>query len=156
MLITQVTIGQNNELKKYLNKKAPNLVFGEWITQQPELKGKFILVDFWATTCSPCRANIPELNHFQKIFKNDLVVVGLSYEPVEKVKKMKEPVIEYSVCTDIHYDTLREMRLQNIPYVLLIDPDGIVRWEGIPIYIHHKLTEEVIREIIENYKKNKK
>jgi thiol-disulfide isomerase/thioredoxin len=153
LLFGNFTFAQNNNVRKYLNKKAPKLVFGEWISAQPEPKGKFILIDFWATTCSPCRANIPELNSFQEQFKDDLVVIGLSYEKPEKIKKMKTPVIKYSVCTDIHYDTLREMKLRNIPYVILIDPEGYVRWEGVPIYIHHKLTAKVIQDIINKYKK---
>jgi len=150
--ISSFLFAQNkNNVKSYLNKKAPNLVYGKWISEKPELEGKFILIDFWATTCSPCRANIPELNSIQERFKEKLVVIGLSFEAENKIKQMKTPIIKYSLSTDIHFNTLREMKLRNIPYVLLIDPSGYVRWEGLPIYIKHRLTEKVISDIINKY-----
>ena len=73
----------------FLNKKAPEFVVEEWISQQPKLKGKFILIDFWATWCGPCRKAIPELNEFAKKFGKKLVVIGISDETADKVKEMK-------------------------------------------------------------------
>src|SRR4030095_2376685 len=41
-------------------------------------KGKVILLNFWATWCGPCRAEIPSLVELQQEYKDDLVVLGLS------------------------------------------------------------------------------
>ena len=81
--------------KSILNEKAPELVVEEWISQKPDTKGKFVLIDFWATWCGPCRKAIGELNELQKQFKDDLVVIGISDETADKVKGMASPVIEY-------------------------------------------------------------
>ena len=58
----------------FLGKKAPELVVESWIGTKPETKGKFVLVDFWATWCGPCRKAIPELNTLHKEFGDRLVL----------------------------------------------------------------------------------
>lgn len=77
--------------KSFLNKKAPDLVVEKWLTKEPDRKSKFILVDFWATSCGPCRKAIPELNAFHKKFSDKLVVIGISEETEAKVKTMATP-----------------------------------------------------------------
>lgn len=75
--------------KSFIHKEAPKLIVEEWLSEEPDTSGKFILIDFWATWCGPCRKVIPELNSFHKEFKDDLIVIGISDEPKYKVKKQK-------------------------------------------------------------------
>lgn len=138
--------------KSVLNEKAPELTVTEWISQKPDTKGKFVLVDFWATWCGPCRKAIPELNEIQKQFKDDLIVVGLSDETVEKIKAMKEPVIDYYYGIDPQGTMKKALEVKGIPHVILIDPKGIVRWEGFPLLDNHELTPEVVKNLIGKYK----
>lgn len=144
--------GKQIYAKSYLNQKAPNIIVEEWLTEQPDTVGKFILLDFWATWCGPCRASIPDLNEFQKKFKDNLVVIGLSDEKPDKINSMTEPKIEYTSATDTEARTKKEMKVSGIPHAILIDPQGIVRWEGFPLLYGHKLTEQIIKELIEKYK----
>lgn len=72
--------GKQMWAKSVLNEKAPELKVAEWVSKKPDTKGKFVLVDFWATWCGPCRKAIPELNELQKQFKDNLVVIGISDE----------------------------------------------------------------------------
>ena len=138
--------------KSFLNQKAPELTVEKWLTPQPDTTGKFVLVDFWATWCGPCRKAIPELNELQKQFKDQLVVIGISSETEEKVKAMKAPVIEYTSAIDTKKTMNKALEVQGIPHVILIDPQGIVRWEGFPLLEGHELTADVVKGLIEKYK----
>src|SRR6184192_849229 len=71
--------------KSLLNQKAPELVVEKWLSKEPDRKGKFVLIDFWATWCGPCRKAIPELNALHKKFGDKLVVIGISAEPEKTV-----------------------------------------------------------------------
>ena len=139
--------------KSILNEKAPALVVEEWLNQAPQVKGKFVLIDFWATWCGHCRELIPELNTFAKDFADDLVVIGISDESKEKVQGLKDPVPTYFSAIDTKKRMNSELKIKGIPHCILIDPQGIVRWEGFPSLEDHKLTADVIKTLIEKYKK---
>lgn len=138
--------------KSFLDKKAPELIVEKWLSDIPETKGKFVLIDFWATWCKPCRDVIPELNNFQKTFKDQLIVIGISNETTEKLKPYKEQIKYYSGI-DSQKRTFSKYRIRSIPHTVLIDPQGYVRWEGYPLLIEHQLTVETLTEILKNYHK---
>lgn len=137
--------------KSFLNQKAPELKVEKWLTAQPDTKGKFVLIDFWATWCGPCRKAISELNELQEQFKDQLVVIGISDEKEEKVKGMKDPAIAYSNAIDTKATMKNTLEVKGIPHVILIDPQGIVRWEGFPLLTGHELTADVVKALIEKY-----
>jgi thiol-disulfide isomerase/thioredoxin len=66
-----------------------------------DLRGKVVLVNFWATWCPPCRAEIPDLIKLQEKYRDKLVVLGISEDevPADEVKafvvaqKMNYPVV---------------------------------------------------------------
>jgi cytochrome c biogenesis protein CcmG/thiol:disulfide interchange protein DsbE len=153
-LYSFVSFSQTKQLwaKSFLNEKAPELVVEEWISEQPDTKGKFILIDFWATWCGPCRKAIPELNVFQEKFKDNLVIIGISDQSKEKVINFNSPKIEYYNAIDTKKILNNLYEVKGIPHCVLIDPKGIVRWEGYPSLEGEELTEKVISEIITKYK----
>lgn len=137
--------------KSILNEKAPELIVEEWLSDKPETKGKFVLVDFWATWCGPCVAVIPKLNDMQKKYGEKLVVVGLSDEPAEKVKSFEKAKIEYFSAIDTKKTLNNALEVKGIPHMILIDPNGIVRWEGFPSLKDHQFDEEVLKGLLEKY-----
>lgn len=138
--------------KSIINQKAPKLVVEKWLSDKPKTKGKFVLIDFWATWCGPCKIAIPELNRLKTEFENDLVVIGISDEPKEKVTALISPQIEYYSAIDTQRSMYNSLEVKGIPHCILIDPNGIVRWEGYPLLTGYKLSSEVIKDIIEKHK----
>ncbi len=138
--------------KSFKDKEAPAFVVEEWLSEKPEMKGKFILIDFWATWCGPCKKAIPELNLFQKEFEKDLIIIGISDETKEKVLTQVNPKMEYFSAIDTSKSLKNSYVVKGIPHCVLIDPKGIVRWEGFPLLNGFELTSQVIKEIINKYK----
>ncbi|MEP6668053.1 MAG: redoxin domain-containing protein [Chthoniobacter sp.] len=134
--------------KSVIGQKAPDFVVEKWLTAEPATKGKFVLIDFWATWCPPCRKAIPELNGFQKKFADKLVVIGVSDETEAAVKKLTNPKIEYASAIDPKARMKKTLEVTGIPHCIIVDPNGIVRWEGFPFLDGHELTEKVIEDIL--------
>ncbi len=141
--------------KSVLNQKAPKIIVEKWLSDKPNTKGKFVLIDFWATWCGPCKKAIPELNQFSKEFENDLVVIGVSDETAEKVASLTEPKMNYFSGVDPQRRMYNTLEVKGIPHCILVDPEGIVRWEGFPILKGFELTSETIKTIITEYKNTK-
>lgn len=155
LCVVTAAVAQEKKLwaKSFLNQKAPALTVEKWLSKEPDRKGKFVLVDFWATWCGPCRKAIPELNAFHKKFGDKLVVIGLSDEKEETVTSFTSPKIEYFSAIDTKHKMKDAVAVTGIPHAMLIDPNGIVRWEGFPLLSGHELTEQIVQDILVKYSK---
>jgi len=150
-LLTVVPTGASGKkiwADSFLGRKAPEIIVEEWISPAPDTNGKWILLDFWATWCGPCIESIPDLNKFQRKFGDRLVVIGLTDQSRRTVERMRRPVIEYYNAIDTRGRTKKALGVTGLPHVILIDPQGIVRWEGYPLLPGFKLTEEVMTHLI--------
>ena len=148
--VTKKTLYAKNDFR---GKEFKNLEFGTALAgtlpTKQELKGKVLLIDFWATWCGPCRAVIPEMNDWKKKFEKDLVIVGVSDETSEVVKQfMTKTKMDYTVTTDSSKTMSKVLGVQGIPHVLVISQDGIVRYQGFPSQEEDKLTTEKLEQII--------
>lgn len=95
-------------------------------------KGKPLVVNFWARWCPPCRAEIPELNAFQKTHQGRIEVVGIGIEDDAAAVKtfVREHAMNYPVflARDQSQSLMTALgnRRGGLPYTLFIDRHGRV------------------------------
>ena len=136
--------------RSVLWEKAPKLEVEKWLSADPNTTGKFVLIEFWATWCPPCRKSISLLNKLHHKFGKDLVVIGISDETEADVRKLaKTHPIEYFSAIDTKARMKEALGVWGIPHVILIEPGGHVVWEGFPLLPGHELTEKLVGRIIE-------
>lgn len=135
--------------RSYLWEKAPELVVEKWLTDKPETKGKYLLIEFWATWCRQCKLAAPRLNELHRKFGEELVIIGISDETEQVVRKLKEPVMQFHLAIDTQARMKEKMGVFGIPHVIIVEPEGYVVWEGFPLLEGHELTGQVVEKIIE-------
>lgn len=128
----------------FRGQRSPTIFVAEWVTPPPDNTNKFVLVDFWTSWADTAREAIPHLNDLHARFKDRVVILGLSNEPIEELQKMATPRILYSVGTDTQGRTFSAYQLKAIPHSVLIDSSGIVRYEGHSKHLDAAYLEKLI------------
>jgi len=118
-------------------KAAPEIEAAYWLNSGPltlaGLRGKIVVLEFWATWCPPCKRSIPHLvDLHRKYGERGVVIVSLTDEARETVEPFaKELGMTYAVGggskSGAAYD------VTGIPHAFLIDPAGAIAWEGHPL-----------------------
>ena len=113
-----------------------------------ELKGKAVLLDFWATWCAPCRESIPHLVHLYKTYQQSgLEVIGMCTDKgdVNTVRRfVKSMDIPYPII--IAPDEVeRNYGITGLPTTILIDKEGKIRKKfiGFTIEIAKQMTAKI-------------
>ncbi len=119
---------------------APALEGGEWVnTPAPlalaDLRGRYVLLDFWTFCCINCMHILPELNKLEHAFPNELVVIGVhsaKFQGERVTDNIREAVLRY----EIEHPVVNDAKMQiwgtygarSWPTLVLIDPAGDVVW----------------------------
>lgn len=120
-----------------VGKPAPEIKAGGWINTKPlslaSLKGKVVVVEFWATWCPPCRASIPHLSAMFKTYsKSGVQFISLTDEDRAKVEPfVKEHEMPYPI--GLSSQSGGAYGVSGIPHAVVIGRDGVVLWEGHPM-----------------------
>ena len=94
-----------------------------------QLRGRVVLVDFWASWCGPCRMLAPRLSALKEKFgAQGLTVVGITTDEAEKAAVFAEKhQMRYGIVVDKDGETSRAYGVSALPTMLLVDKKGVVR-----------------------------
>lgn len=136
---------------------APDFTLVDQYGQEHTLsdyKGKVVFINFWATWCPPCKAELPDIEEIYREYgmnKDDVVILGMTFPNMDR-EKSKEEIIEFIEEEGYTFPTLFDESMElaykyyinAFPTTFLINKDGTV--EG---YASGMLTKETMKEIIE-------
>jgi len=119
-------------------RAAPALDLSGWINSAPlpltELRGKIVVLDFWATHCRACLSSVPSKNELSQRLKDQgVVIIGVCLrDGGERMQQMVEKHgILYPVALDAKGWTARRFHVDSYPDYYVIDREGRLRWGDI-------------------------
>lgn len=121
--------GLGMEAANLAGKKAADFTLGDLDGKQvalSSLRGRVVLLNFWASWCGPCRTELPHIEKLHRELRGQgLSVVGINDEDVETVRRfMKEEGFTFTTVLDDQGQTAELYEVSSIPQVFVIGRDG--------------------------------
>lgn len=125
-ILPGMTLGQSSQ--------APELAIRDLrgrTVRVSDYKGKVVLINFWATWCPPCRAEMPDLVKMQREYgKRGLQVIGITYPP-ETLREVRQFTRKLRINYPVALGTKETKSLfdqsETLPLTIVIDRDGNIR-----------------------------
>jgi len=138
----------------WIGKKVPDLSMPDVNGKEVSIasfRGKFVLIDFWASWCGPCRQENPNVVKAYNDFKNkNFTILGVSLDKDKPnwLKAIKDDQLTWTHISDLAYWNSKSVEVFNfdgIPFNLLIDPEGTVIAESLRGFDLSKKLSEVLK-----------
>jgi peroxiredoxin len=151
--VWQSLSGQNNVISELAGQTAPDFMLQNANGKEvrlSELKGKVVLVNFWATWCHGCQQEIPWFIEFEKKYgEQGLTVIGVSMDSdgwKEVRPWIKEKGVNYTVVIGSE-ELAKKYGLDGMPLTALVGRDGKIADTHVGV-VDRAGTEKKIRELL--------
>jgi thiol-disulfide isomerase/thioredoxin len=119
-------------------------------------RGKVVLINFWATWCPPCRAEMPDLVRLQREHaKQGLQIIGITYPPEDEteVRRFARSLkVNYPIILGTRQIKARFSSDENLPLTVVIDRDGKVSDIISGILLRQEFDEKIKPLLLKNTK----
>jgi peroxiredoxin len=107
------------------------------------LRGKVVIVNFWATWCPPCRKEMPDLEAIYTQFSSQgFVILGISDDEPDKVRQfVQQHGVTYPVLLDPGSKVNKLLHIQGIPKTFIYDREGKIVAESIDMRTQKQFLE---------------
>lgn len=140
--------------KSMLNETAPSFALLDLDSNNVALaglKGKTVVVDFWATWCGPCKASFPSMQKMVTKYKDDPNVKFVFVDTWERVDNKKQNAADFissnkysfQVLMDNDNKVVEQFNVEGIPTKFVIDKNGRIRFKSVGFDGNDKLTDEL-------------
>ncbi|MEO6062445.1 MAG: TlpA disulfide reductase family protein [Thermoflexales bacterium] len=95
-----------------------------------DLRGKVVVLNFWATWCGPCRAEMPALAEIQTQYASrGVIVIGVNQrEDAGSIRRYLDSIgVDFQIALDPMGESNRQYRVLGLPTTYLIDRQGVIR-----------------------------
>ncbi len=108
-----------------------------------DVRGKIVLLNFWATWCPPCRKEMPDLEALSQHFQSQgLVILGVSDDEPKKVRAfVQQQGITYLVILDPRSKTNKSFHVEGIPKTFVYDREGKIVAQSIDMRTQKQFLE---------------
>lgn len=112
-----------------------------------DFAGKKVMLNFWATWCPPCKAEMPHMQKFYEEKGDEIHILAVNIDPKNDVAGFaKEMNLHFPILLDKNDKVMKMYQILSIPTTYFIDEDGIIRNKFIGAMLLDKM-----REFFENF-----
>ena len=119
------------------------------IMSMADLKGQFVVLNFWATWCVPCIKEMPEFQKAHQSLDPQARIIGINLaESKEKVAEyILDKGVSFPILLDEYGDVSQEYEVLHLPVTYFITPDGVIREKIFGGGVTEKMIEAKINQL---------
>lgn len=145
-----------NDIRRKRSTPAPNFnlpSLNGHQTSSDQIRGKVILLDFWATWCLPCIKELPVLSKLYNKYSEDsnveILSINVSDLPPVIEKFMNENGYTFNVLVGSGKNAMNDFGVDSIPTIFLIDRNGYIQFKHVGFDSKENISEQLTKEIEE-------